>query len=554
MNLAKRCWPILALACCLIAFQSSYSQAPTSKRQPATVTGKVTIKAKGAPGVAIGLRRMESNSILELAARGVTDQDGNYRINVAEGSYDVRIVAPAFVAADPFQARKIIMVNPGENVDGIDFALVRGGVITGQVTDADGRPVIQQQVNAYRAESWERSGPPPGQPVTPTNNVYTDDRGIYRMFGLPGGRYKVAVGRGDDSFPQPQQSGRATYQRVFHPDVTEPVKAAIVEVSEGSEATNIDISIGRPVENYTVSGRLIDGEKGLPVPAIRLALERISSERFQNFSNFVVANAQGDFVFDNVSPGKYYASIMSEPGREFYAQRLLFEVTDRDVTGLVLKLTKGAIISGFVTLESEDPKAFAKLREVELGVFVSPPTSGFGGRSASSTIGTDGNFRVAGLPSGIASAFISGGRSRPGPVKGFTVTRIERDGVPQPARGFEVQEGEQVTGVRIVVSYGDGVLRGRITGENGKLLPDSHFSVRISRPGGTPNQAGFTQGDARGNFIFEGLSTGIYDLFVTVVSPGRRVRPPLKQEVSVTSGTTTEVIITVPEEPKPPQP
>lgn len=551
MNLAKRCWPILALACCLIASQTTYSQTPTSKRQASTVTGKVTIKGKGAPGVAIGLRRMEANTILEIAARGITDQDGNYRINVAEGNYDVTVVAPAFVGADPLQTRKMIMVSAGENVEGIDFALVRGGVITGKVTDADGRPVIQQQVNAYRANSWELSS---SQRIFPTNSVYTDDRGIYRMFGLPGGRYKVAVGSSDDSFQQPQQSGRANYNRVFHPNISEPGKATIIEISEGSEATSIDISIGRPIESYTVSGRVVDSEKDLPVPTIRLALERISSERYQNFSNFVVANAQGEFVFDNVSPGKYYASVMSEPGRELYARRLLFEVTDRDVTGLVLKLTKGAIISGLVTLESEDPKAFAKLREAELAVFVSPPTSGFGGRSSSSTIGSDGSFRVAGLPSGIVSAYISGGRSRPGPVKGFTVTRIERDGVTQPARGFEVQEGDYVSGIRIVVNYGDAVLRGRITGEDGKHLLDSRFSVRISRSGGTANQAGFTQGDARGQFIFEGLSTGVYDLFVTVVSAAGRVRPPLKQEVSVTSGTTTEVIITVPDEPKPPQP
>jgi 5-hydroxyisourate hydrolase-like protein (transthyretin family) len=91
MNSAKRCRPILALACCLIVLQSSYSQTPTSsKRSPATVSGRVTIKGKPAAGVAIGLRRMESNSIRAVEARAVTDQEGNYRItNVAEGSYAV---------------------------------------------------------------------------------------------------------------------------------------------------------------------------------------------------------------------------------------------------------------------------------------------------------------------------------------------------------------------------------------------------------------------------------------------------------------------------------
>lgn len=559
MNLALRCRPFLALVCCLVSLQSSYSQTQTSpKRVLATVSGRVTIKGKAAAGAAIGLRKMESNSILEIVARGVTDQDGNYRItNVPEGSYDVSVVAPAYVVAEQQSPRKMILVSESENIDGVNFSLVRGGVITGKVTDADGRPVIQQQVNAYRAEAWEQAAATQGrQPVFPTNTVSTDDRGIYRMFGLVAGRYKVGVGRADDSFSSPQPAGRATYQRVFHPDITEPAKATIIEVSEGSEAANIDISLGQLLETYSVSGRIIDGEKGLPVPGLRLGLERISNERFQSFSNFATANVQGEFTIDNVAPGKYHATLMSERGMELFMERVPFEVTDRDVTGMVLKLAKGASISGFVTLESEDPKALAKLRQAELRIFVSPATTGFGGRTASSTIGPDGSFRAAGLPAGVVSAFLSGGQLQPGPgpLKGFSVARIERDGITQTPRGFEIKDGEQVTGVRIVLIYGDGVIRGRIDVQNGNL-PDARFSVRLSRTGDIAGQGAFTQVDARGHFMMDGLPSGIYELFVSVAASDRRVRRQIRQQVSVTSGSTTEVTVTVDaSEPKSPQP
>ena len=35
------------------------------------------------------------------------------------------------------------MVEVGESTEGVDFALTEGGVITGRVTDAEGRPVVE---------------------------------------------------------------------------------------------------------------------------------------------------------------------------------------------------------------------------------------------------------------------------------------------------------------------------------------------------------------------------------------------------------------------------
>ena len=83
--------------------------------------------------------------------KATTDHDGFYRIaNVPPGSYEVAPSAPAFRATSDNQRAKTVVVGEDENVEGINFSLVRGGVITGKVTDADGRPVILQQVNFFR--------------------------------------------------------------------------------------------------------------------------------------------------------------------------------------------------------------------------------------------------------------------------------------------------------------------------------------------------------------------------------------------------------------------
>src|SRR6185295_19190434 len=101
-----------------------------------------------------------------------------------------------------------------------------------------------------------------GQQLSPqyfaVGNALTDDRGIYRMFGLMPGRYNVAAGRGDTTFNGQVSAGRSRYTQVFHPDATDQTKATVVEISEGTEATNIDITLGRALQTFTVAGRVVD--------------------------------------------------------------------------------------------------------------------------------------------------------------------------------------------------------------------------------------------------------------------------------------------------------
>ncbi|HEX7296169.1 MAG TPA: carboxypeptidase-like regulatory domain-containing protein, partial [Pyrinomonadaceae bacterium] len=387
MDLAHRFSGFAAGALCLLVTQILFAQTPTTKRPVATVSGTVTIKGKPAPGITVGIRQAQVPNPNEIVARGLTDQDGRYRLtDVAAGTYEVTVAAPSYIIAEVTNSlrSKMILVSEGENVEGIDFALVRGGVITGRVTDAEARPVVQQQVFIYRADSWDTKAPNQSPQIFPMGGGMTDDRGIYRAFGLIPGRYKVAVGRGDDSFNPAQAPGRATYKRVFHPDTSDPARATVIDVTPGSEATGVDITLEKPVETYSISGRVVDGEKGQPAPGVRLGLERIG-ERFQTYSHFGTANASGEFIIDGVAPGKYTFSLIAERGNERALEAAPIDVTDGNVTGVVLRLTAGATISGVIVLENENPQAIAKLRQLELRGYVTPP-SGTGGRSSIATL------------------------------------------------------------------------------------------------------------------------------------------------------------------------
>mgnify|MGYP003694673385 CR=1 FL=1 len=84
-------------------------------------------------------------------------------------------------------------MSEGEVITKIDFALVRGGVVTGRITDADGHPLIGEHVSVLLKDA----------PATARQMMMfggsrnqTDDRGVYRVYGLSPGSYKVSVGPG----------------------------------------------------------------------------------------------------------------------------------------------------------------------------------------------------------------------------------------------------------------------------------------------------------------------------------------------------------------------
>jgi protocatechuate 3,4-dioxygenase beta subunit len=152
------------------------------------------------------------------------DEEGRYRFKgVAPGSYDVFPAAPALIL--PKQGRygqpgKTVMVEVGESTEGVDFALTAGGVITGRVTDAEGRPVVEEAVSLNKAAEQGHTFQ-----FIPLNyeSLTTDDRGMYRVYGVPAGHYLVSVGA-------PAGAGRTRgnkseyYKETFHPGVIEALK------------------------------------------------------------------------------------------------------------------------------------------------------------------------------------------------------------------------------------------------------------------------------------------------------------------------------------------
>jgi hypothetical protein len=512
----------------------------------AILKGRITSRGKGVPGIVVYLRGQGFNPQASTP-KGTSDLDGNYSIvDVPAGGYQVTPLSGVYALPDP----KLVILADGETVEGFDFALTRGGVITGKVTDADNRPLIEERVNLSLADQPNavRGQPPREMMVPQVATGTTDDRGIYRLYGLKPGRYRVSIGKGDRNFWD-GSFGRRLYPQTYHPDTRDAEKATVIEVGEGTESSNVDIVVDSAIQTFSAVGRVVNADTNQGIAGIRIGL-RLLVEGNPQAANFVNANAvtsaKGEFRFETLLPGRYATFVFGAEGQGVIADPVTFEVVDQDVSGLLIKSQAGAVISGVVTIEGTNDKTLmAKLTQLRLGTWVRSDDTP-AATTQPTTLGSDGSFRVSGLPSGVANfSFAYTGESR-----AFSIRRIERDGVLQP-QGIQVIAGEQINNVRIVVVYGNATVRGTIKLENGPAPPGTRFHVQVNQKPGEPPQFNPAIADERGRFLIEHIAAGSYELMVIANGPGIKKPTRVIQPVSITEGVNDITIVLDLDQPKP---
>jgi protocatechuate 3,4-dioxygenase beta subunit len=553
---------IFAAAILLNAVAASFAQAapqeaPQEAKGASVITGRVTSSDgdnQPLPGIGIALTPAAPGRLIRKPmASATTDADGFYRLaNVPAGSYHLHIIAPSFTVAGTLMPRglderRVVNVEAGETIEHQDFALARGGVITGRVTDADGKPVIAEHLRLVHANHDPRSG---SSSVGSAYGFETDDRGVYRMYGLPPGRYLVCVGEEKESRAVRAALTGRNPTRTCHPNATEEARAKIVEVSHGGEATGVDITLAPPAKTYEARGRMLDAETGQPVANLSYGFGVLDPDGkhigHRGWSS-AKTNAGGEFRFDNLLPGRYAVFVVARDGDapNYYSDALPFEIADANLRGLVLKVRRGATLRGVASVEgTTDRTVLAKLAQVAFYVHVVPADPKPGelqtGNNSRLNLRPDGSFNVVGLPPGKAFLRFDEFSS----PRGFTLLRVER-GAAEQREGIEIGAGEQVSDVRLRLAYGTTVMRGQIeVRRDGQPLPlpeGVRIHVSMRRVGGATSQwdGVSIEVDRRGRFILEGLVAGEYELTAngwitrTPGSPHGTGFPAVKQIVNV---------------------
>jgi protocatechuate 3,4-dioxygenase beta subunit len=506
---------------------------PNNQKSSASVNGSVRVRGKGQSGIEVRLMRLDpSTPRTELGAN--TGDDGAYRFSdVPPATYQVLLVSKDFYFTDA-RGPKTLVVGVGEHIKGLDFEMLPGAVVSGRVRDTEGRPLADRMVTLFVPK------PPPAKEGTlmPTRGrAQTDSSGAYRIFGAPAGRYFIGVQEWlkNELTTSPSQCSETLY-----PGVTDPARAVVVELAEADHVENIDITVGGDSPCFSASGQIIDGESGVPLARATYGVAKVEGGRANYFNvGLAWADDNGEFKIGGLLPGRYEVVFRPNDTYKVYAEPVEFEVVNQNLSGLTVKTSAGAGVSGSIVVEGTTDKAvWAKLLELQLNAGIDTGQPGLGGGHFS-TIAPDGTFHISGLPAGKLTIHLLSTTSI---KRDFVLLRTELDGVVQP-RNIPLKANEQITGLKVVVAYGTGIIRGAVKYENGTPWSSTE-RIALFRTDG-PVEVMWSPVDVRGNFLLEGVPAGSYWLELSAFSPGLHTMVSVRKRLEVVDGAASNITMTL---------
>lgn len=512
----------------------------------ASISGRVTLSGKPARKIKVTLVPGPYGDPETPGRQSVVaDDEGRYEFkNLKAGRYGLVAASYIYVSqeeglkAQPF---KICTVKTDEKLTGQDIRLVRGGVITGRVTDADGKPLILERVCLNNiAPSGQRQA---FRPMGNEEMFTTDDRGIYRLFGLLPGNYTVSVGQ---DAGEGTQNKRVVYRRIFYPGTHEETQATLIEVKEADEITDINLRMDAPEKSFTASGRVTDATTGQPVPDAHIDFMLVDKRtgKPQPWSRGMPLNEQAEFQLKGLMPAQYSVQVTAHAEKNYYGEPVTFEVKDKNIENLDVKMQRGATISGTAIIEGV-ANTIEVLRGARLRIATNylETYSQALPRDASVGIQPDGSFRLSGLVPGKLWLEVTGENNR------FHLLRVEAKGI-SVRDAIEVKTGDQHTGLRLILAQATGVLRGRVNVLGGSLPEGAVLQAVVRNLNGNEQQQRSVRLDAGNEFLVQGLPAGDYEIVVLLranwFDPSSVIGEPIRQPVSIKDNVTVEAVVNFP--------
>ena len=397
------CAPVIPLRAQYAPTQnSSGSNAAGSSTQSqnfASVSGTVVSASTGQP---LRKARVELSSIGDRSQNPplgtTTDAGGQFEIDgITPGRYDLSASRRGYVSkryqqenADSPGAE--LTLSAGQTLKGITFRLEQTAVIDGHVYDEDGDPLQGAAVQILRRTYMNGK-----RTMTTVNEVMTDDRGAYRMFGIEPGHYYVMASWGmGRMFVGPGDQGEPTYAPVFYPNADSAERAAPIDLKPGDELPGMDFQLAPSnTRTYEVGGKAMNpsGAKNGQNLFVTLIDKNSETQFMAGTTRRIMANSDGTFRFTNVPAGDYIINAVATADRPPRTTSQEITVAS-DITDISLVVGVGVNITGRLSFEGDDLSTGGPVT-----VALSPEEDrAIGGRQAQ--VQSDGSFTITDVPDG----------------------------------------------------------------------------------------------------------------------------------------------------------
>jgi hypothetical protein len=351
----------------LIAVIPAAAQVPTGSVQGRVICSDGNVPAREANVQLVPLASLLQQSAAKAAEEQPlgdrADFDGNYVISVVPvGTYVVDAskagyssefdLVSAALSRFTLDERKKLLANfPQVTVEAGTAAtenvvIHRGAAIMGRViVDIGGVPaetsVVATMVSSDLLD--DVAGSEGAKPPDFVMGGSTDDRGKYRIAGLPAGKYRIVVRLIESYYhlffsdgkpavgPTRTGSGQLT---VFAPDALEESRATLVNVGDGDEVSDVDIMIPMRLL-HSISGTVTQG--GVPLAGAYLAIFRHGKK--VGTSN-VLSLSDGSYQFNFLPAGSYTVRAqypVKASGHSGTAEATI-QISDDDITDVNIDL------------------------------------------------------------------------------------------------------------------------------------------------------------------------------------------------------------------------
>lgn len=526
---------ILAAGCLTLCLTTLLAQdrAPgrDAARQPdapgtAVITGTLTTDDPSPRPIRRATINLSGNDVLRTRIT-VTDDAGRFTFAALPAlNFSLWASKPGYVTAyyggrRPGRGPGVpIALADGQRVS-LTLKMLRGAVITGTITDPLGRPAqAQVQILQYQMIGGESvlqsarfvSG------ISPLG-LNTDDRGVYRVYGLPPGDYIVSASvratpgdlrpttTADVQWAQqitqppaaapgmpaaavpPAAAQTVGYSSVYFPGTVDPSAASVVSLSAGEERTGINFSL-QMVPTARIEGTVVDPD-GRRVSAAQLTIlpKSVVGDVFLMLPRATVVD--GRFVASGISPGTYVVTARGRGaapggapagGRGGAPPSSLWAMTEivvagKDFTGIEMRLEPGIPISGRFAFESAtgQPPANVNNYRASLGAWRSGTGPSVSITVPSATVDAEGRFQFASVVPGAYRVSGFGGVVRPDQGPAWMLKSVTANGRDITDLPLEIRPREEPPD--LVITFTD-----RITEVAGTLFdaagrPSSGLSI-----------------------------------------------------------------------------